>query len=691
MSNTSNPNSRSHGQDDTGAWQPMKVGPAGDQAVSITNPAAAMAGIYAMVNAFGQLNTATDGMPMLTDTFEAASIDTTVRWAVYGTVAPTVANNALSLAPLTTASATSVLQSQAAFTAGAVSISFATQVALETTAVTGNHRFWGWGTNTSQPGTSAAPLTNGIGFEVDTAGALRASVYRAGTRVWTQALTYPTDGLAHTYVIEWRGDVALFFVDTLDVPTASATAASTLGSMPARFHSLNSGTVSGAPTLSAVGLSVLDNARQGTQIVDGTYPQRKATVSSGGTQAMHISTPTAAALGINATVTGYGNLRVTGEAATLFVDAFDGNIDIQRWTTGGTVAPTVIGGRTSVHAGNTASASSFMASNPTFGPQGVGFLGLALMNRFENVAGAAGAPGYLNSHRFFGVGTAPGTWTTAYTGSNTSGPLLNGIGYEIDTDGYMYAVMYDAGVRTRADAIGQAPGEKRLNLGRTLFNNQVHSFVLVMRSDAVFWYIDGTESPSAVLNYRYPNFPIPDVQATPLRIHTLNSGTVPSGTMVHQVGAIGLGDTGHSHSAVSDATYPWRRSRVDPTGAQIIAGRAIDQAVSVTAAAGQAVTATLPAAGAGLYHYITKLSVVRYATAAITGSATPQVVTTTNMAGTLSFTMPTAAAIGTTTERNEDFQTAPLRAAAANTATTIVAPATTNVIWRINVVYYTAP
>lgn len=144
----------------------------------------------------------------------------------------------------------------------------------------------------------------------------------------------------------------------------------------------------------------------------------------------------------------------------------------------------------------------------------------------------------------------------------------------------------------------------------------------------------------------------------------------------------------------------WTNRLADTTGSGItstsVNGRqAVDTrradvsllAVTATGVAGAAVTLTLPAA-ASVFHYIQSIEIVKYATAAITGTATPVVVTTTNLPGGLAFTFGTAQAIGTTLDYTfVGIDT--LRSSAVNTATTIVCPATTSVIWRVNVLYYT--
>lgn len=110
-----------------------------------------------------------------------------------------------------------------------------------------------------------------------------------------------------------------------------------------------------------------------------------------------------------------------------------------------------------------------------------------------------------------------------------------------------------------------------------------------------------------------------------------------------------------------------------------------------TGAAGAAVTLTLASPGTGLRHYITYISINRIASALLTAAATPVLVTTTNLPGTLVFSLPAdAAAQGTSFIIREDFAL-PLAAAAQATATTIVCPVTTGVIWRVTAGFYVAP
>ena len=108
-------------------------------------------------------------------------------------------------------------------------------------------------------------------------------------------------------------------------------------------------------------------------------------------------------------------------------------------------------------------------------------------------------------------------------------------------------------------------------------------------------------------------------------------------------------------------------------------------------AGGAAVTLTLAAPGAGLRQYLTYLSINRFATATLTAAAAPVTVTTTNLPGSLAFSFGAEALTQGSLDRwREDFAF-PLASSAQNTATTIVCPTTTGVIWRVTAGYYVAP
>lgn len=114
-------------------------------------------------------------------------------------------------------------------------------------------------------------------------------------------------------------------------------------------------------------------------------------------------------------------------------------------------------------------------------------------------------------------------------------------------------------------------------------------------------------------------------------------------------------------------------------------------AVTATGVSGAATTLTLTAPGAGLRHYITYITINRFAAAVLTAAPTPVSITTTNLPGGLAFSFEAdAAALGTMIRWREDFAY-PLAATAQNTATTIVCPTVTGVIWRVTAGFYVGP
>lgn len=110
--------------------------------------------------------------------------------------------------------------------------------------------------------------------------------------------------------------------------------------------------------------------------------------------------------------------------------------------------------------------------------------------------------------------------------------------------------------------------------------------------------------------------------------------------------------------------------------------------VTATAAANTAATATLPAAGAGLFHYITNIQLWRNATAALAGTAT-LIHTSTNLPGNPAWSVGNAMAAGGTQCDLNYTPTTPLKSLVANTATTVVmAAGGLAVLNRVNVSYY---
>jgi hypothetical protein len=117
----------------------------------------------------------------------------------------------------------------------------------------------------------------------------------------------------------------------------------------------------------------------------------------------------------------------------------------------------------------------------------------------------------------------------------------------------------------------------------------------------------------------------------------------------------------------------------------------LSQFVTNTGAANAAVTLTIPAPGAGQSIYLTGLIITRAATAALAGTAV-LTITTTNLPGNPVFTMGNAMVAGGTQNDLQMTFDSPIKASAAATAVTFVAPAPgAAVLWRITATFYTAP
>ena len=114
-------------------------------------------------------------------------------------------------------------------------------------------------------------------------------------------------------------------------------------------------------------------------------------------------------------------------------------------------------------------------------------------------------------------------------------------------------------------------------------------------------------------------------------------------------------------------------------------------AVTATAAVNTASTCTLPAAGVGLFHYITSIKLQKLYSVVGVASGSGVVITTTNLPGSVAWTTEQLASpAGTVATVLSEQLELPLKSSGANTATTFVAPAQLQTIWRWVVTYYTA-
>lgn len=124
-------------------------------------------------------------------------------------------------------------------------------------------------------------------------------------------------------------------------------------------------------------------------------------------------------------------------------------------------------------------------------------------------------------------------------------------------------------------------------------------------------------------------------------------------------------------------------------GTVTAAPKLADLGVTATAAVGVAVTLTLPAAGVGLFHAISRLEITADTAPVVLGANASAVVTSTNLPGGPAWNVKIERAGGGINTVNNS-RVNPFKSLVANTATTIVAPATANTIWRLNVEYFTS-
>ena len=232
----------------------------------------------------GTMRITPDPTSIFYDAFSGNTLDTVDRWNTTGT-APVQTNGLLSL-PAGTASTTSILTSKPVLPITASQHIFpAFAIKVEAAVGTGVGRFWGLGTAPTTPSPTSL-AQEGVGFELDSVtGALQAVTYTGGVKTLILALTRPADGLMHRYSMQYRNSRTWWFVDDVNVYVATATFLNTaIQDLPLQVSSVSGATLTNAPSLILTAIGASDLNRQATQISDGIFPWRKATVSAAGAQ-----------------------------------------------------------------------------------------------------------------------------------------------------------------------------------------------------------------------------------------------------------------------------------------------------------------------------------------------------------------------------------------------------------------------
>jgi hypothetical protein len=245
--------------------------------------------------------------------------------------------------------------------------------------------------------------------------------------------------------------------------------------------------------------------------------------------------------GVNAT----GRLNVSTESSQLFVDTFDSTLDtVNNWMTptasGGGVVSSVSSGSLVIGTGTTSAGYSYLQSNPNFPPSVPSYLTAQFVIKLEY-------PVTTQTYRFWGFGTTPASPTT-------TAPLTNAVGFELYTDGKLYAVVYAGGTRTVIQDFSVATGN-----GLQPADSNFHRYSMAWRSDKQFFMIDSSDASAT------GNFVFPQVQTLPLKLQAI-AGTSPYASGTITLTSVGVGDSGANNITISDATYGFRGATVDASG-----------------------------------------------------------------------------------------------------------------------------
>lgn len=242
--------------------QVVAVGNAGDRVAGVTP--------------WGALETFT-GMSTLFYDAWSTTLDTTDKWTVTGT-APTISGGNMTFP---TTAGYHAIRSKDTVRPNAGFTLIRNGIWLEAAAGTGSTRFWGLATPATTP-SATVMAQDGVGFEVDQAGALSAVVYSAGVKTSTTALTRPADGAVHAYEVVFRVTGVTWHIDNFQVAATSVTFPTvTVVELPALLARFNVGTPSGV-TYTNIAHLTGDTSRQGMSIMDPTIGTRQAKVSSAG-------------------------------------------------------------------------------------------------------------------------------------------------------------------------------------------------------------------------------------------------------------------------------------------------------------------------------------------------------------------------------------------------------------------------
>jgi len=279
--------------------------------------------------------------------------------------------------------------------------------------------------------------------------------------------------------------------------------------------------------------------RQRVVIGDPTAAESFVTVTGNSAQTI-LTTPGGAGTSpYFATIQPNARVRVANETSELFSDGFDGpTLSSIRWSG--------LFGSVSISAGNLvfatatgASTYGMVTSNPVFIAAGINSLLFKAAVQFE-------ASVVTNTHRFWGLGTPT-------LSPSATAPMVNAIGFEIDTTGALNAVVYSGGSRTATALTAVTDGN-------------FHTYRIIFSKEKISYYVDTYDVPGAVIDYT-----LPVISTLPVHLHCINNSTPPSPAPTFNIISVALADTGPNEISISDANNPFLGTSVSATGSLQVA------------------------------------------------------------------------------------------------------------------------
>lgn len=248
-------------------------------------------------------------------------------------------------------------------------------------------------------------------------------------------------------------------------------------------------------------------------------------------------------------VTPYGHFLTQETASQIFYDTFDAALDtINRWnaTSGnGGSNPTsgsIDAGSTSLSPGTTVNGFSLLTSKPLFPLTLPGYL-------YGHFAVNLDFPVTTNNYRFWGLGNtlASPTLTT---------PLVDAIGFEIGTDGNMYAVSYagSGGTTTTRNVIADLSPNGN---NKQPQDSAVHIYYIYFKGFTAYWAIDSSTNVVASITTGALG---PNNNTMGLTAVSISNGTAG----VLTINGTSVGDTGRNNLTISDGAFRFREVTVKP-------------------------------------------------------------------------------------------------------------------------------